>query len=80
LDPGDSGGADVGFIRGFGRFWYDFIIGDDWKIAAAVVSVLLVGVGCVKGGLADATFLAPALALGVALAFVVALLVDVRKD
>jgi hypothetical protein len=21
----------------FGRFWYDFIIGDDWRIAAGVV-------------------------------------------
>jgi hypothetical protein len=70
----------VGFIKGFGQFWYDFIIGDDWKIAAAVVSVLLVGVVCVKSGLADATFLAPLLAVGVGFAFVVALLVDVRKN
>jgi hypothetical protein len=28
------------FIRGFARFWYDFIIGDDWTIAAAVVVTL----------------------------------------
>ncbi|MGB3374980.1 MAG: hypothetical protein WBA87_07570 [Microbacterium sp.] len=28
------------FIRGFGRFWYDFLIGDDWKIAASVVLTL----------------------------------------
>jgi hypothetical protein len=25
------------WIVGFGRFWYDFIIGDDWRIAAGVV-------------------------------------------
>jgi len=31
------------FIRGFGRFWYDFLIGDDWKIAAAVVTTLAIG-------------------------------------
>jgi hypothetical protein len=24
----------------FGRFWYDFIIGDDWTIAVAVVALL----------------------------------------
>jgi hypothetical protein len=24
-------------LRGFGHFWYDFLIGDDWTIAAAVV-------------------------------------------
>jgi len=29
-------------LKAFGRFWYDFIIGDDWKIAAAVVAALTV--------------------------------------
>jgi hypothetical protein len=24
------------WIAGFGRFWYHFIIGDDWTMAAAV--------------------------------------------
>jgi hypothetical protein len=24
-------------LRGFGMFWYDFIVGDDWKLAAGVV-------------------------------------------
>jgi hypothetical protein len=24
----------------FGRFWYDFVIGDDWTIAAGVVAAL----------------------------------------
>jgi hypothetical protein len=24
-------------LRQFGRFWYDFIVGDDWTIAVAVV-------------------------------------------
>ena len=28
------------FVIGFGRFWWDFIIGDDWKIAAGVAAVL----------------------------------------
>lgn len=31
------------FAKGFGQFWYDFLIGDDWKIAAAVVSTLVAG-------------------------------------
>lgn len=26
-----------GWIAGFGRFWYSFIIGDDWTVAAAVL-------------------------------------------
>jgi hypothetical protein len=30
----------VRFVIGFGRFWWDFIIGDDWKIAAGIAAVL----------------------------------------
>ena len=30
------------FLVGFGRFWYEFIVGDDWTIAAAIVAALLV--------------------------------------
>jgi hypothetical protein len=25
------------FLRKFAQFWYDFIVGDDWRIAAGVV-------------------------------------------
>jgi hypothetical protein len=25
------------WLTQFGKFWYDFIIGDDWRIAAGVV-------------------------------------------
>ena len=27
-------------IKAFGAFWYDFVIGDDWRIAAGVVVAL----------------------------------------
>jgi hypothetical protein len=30
----------VRFVVGFFRFWWDFIVGDDWRIAVGVVSVL----------------------------------------
>lgn len=66
------------FIKGFGQFWYDFLIGDDWKIAAAVVAVLSVGVWIVRAGSYDEHVLTTALAVGVAAAFTIALLVDVR--
>jgi len=29
-------------LRNFLRFWYDFIVGDDWVIAAGVVIALIV--------------------------------------
>jgi len=31
-------------LRAFGRFWYDFVIGDDWRLAAgALVALGLAG-------------------------------------
>jgi hypothetical protein len=30
----------VGRLRQFGRFWYDFLIGDDWVAAAGVAIAL----------------------------------------
>ena len=28
------------YLKAFGQFWYDFIIGDDWKIARKHVLLL----------------------------------------
>ena len=43
----------IRWLRSFGAFWYDFIVGDDWRGAAAValalaVTVLLVHVAGVN--------------------------------
>ena len=27
-------------LRRFGKFWWDFVVGDDWRIAAGVVAAL----------------------------------------
>lgn len=49
LQPGASRSGVPGTARraavSFGLFWWDFVVGDDWSIAAAV----LVGVGAVAG-------------------------------
>jgi uncharacterized membrane protein len=29
-------------LKAFGLFWYDFIVGDDWRVAGAVVVAFLV--------------------------------------
>ena len=29
-------------LKAFGAFWYDFVIGDDWVIAAGVVVALMI--------------------------------------
>jgi hypothetical protein len=67
----------------FFQFWYDFIIGDDWKIAVAVLTVLLTGALVVLAGVGDAAVIAPLLAIGLGAAFAVSLLIDAnvrRRD
>ena len=44
------------YLAAFGRFWWDFIVGDDWRIAAGVVAVLAAGAVVVAAtDLADRT-------------------------
>jgi uncharacterized membrane protein YfcA len=66
----------VKFVKAFFRFWYDFIIGDDWKIAAAVVIVLLAGALAVIAGVGGTALLPPLLAIGLGVAFTTSLLID----
>ena len=47
-------------LRAFGAFWYDFIIGDDWLVAAGVVVGLAGTYGLNKAGV-TAWWLAPLL-------------------
>lgn len=32
-------------LRGFAAFWYDFVVGDDWRVAVGVVVALAVTYG-----------------------------------
>ena len=41
------------YVTAFLRFWYEFIVGDDWRIAAGVVAVLAVGALAVSAGYAE---------------------------
>jgi hypothetical protein len=38
----DAGSVALRRLRAFGLFWYDFVIGDDWQIAAGVTLALLI--------------------------------------
>jgi hypothetical protein len=33
----------IRFLAGFGRFWWDFVVGEDWRIAAGIAIVLALG-------------------------------------
>jgi hypothetical protein len=68
----------VSITRGIFRFLYDFIIGDDWKIAAGVVTALVVGIILLHSGLPTSAVVAITATL-VAAAFTIALVVDVRS-
>jgi uncharacterized membrane protein YfcA len=67
------------FLRAFGRFWYDFIIGDDWKIACAVALVMVVGAVLAAAAIIPSHVLAPLLGVALLGVFAVAVLVDVRR-
>jgi hypothetical protein len=51
--------------RGFLRFWWDFIIGDDWRIALGVAVVLGLGAVLVAAEALSDAVLAPLTALGI---------------
>ncbi len=53
------------FLRGFGRFWFDFIVGDDWRIALGVVLVLGLGALLVAIDLVGTNVLMPLLAAAI---------------
>ena len=39
-------------LRAFGAFWYDFVVGDDWRVAVVVIAALAVTFGVSKSSVA----------------------------
>jgi hypothetical protein len=52
-------------IRAVLRFWRDFVVGDDWRIAAGVVAVLTLGAVLVASEAVSDDVLAPVIGLGI---------------
>jgi hypothetical protein len=50
------------WLRGLAAFWYDFVIGDDWRGAAVVAAALIATAALVAAGV-NAWWLLPAGAL-----------------
>ena len=46
------------YVVAFGRFWWDFVVGDDWTVAAGV-AVALAGVGILTHEGVNAWWLLP---------------------
>jgi hypothetical protein len=64
-------------VRAFGAFWYDFIVGDDWRIALGVVAGLAATALLVHVAHVSAWWLLPAVVL---IGLTVSLLVATRGD
>jgi hypothetical protein len=67
------------YLVGFGRFWYEFIVGDDWRIAAGVALVLALGAVVEAAGLGG-EWLPPTLAVGLVVVFAAPLIAGTRPS
>jgi hypothetical protein len=66
-------------IRGFAVFWFDFIVGDDWRIAAGVALLLAASAALVRSELVRTDAIAvglPVLIVGLVAA---SILLDARR-
>ena len=61
----------MNFIKRFLAFWYDFVVGDDWVVAAGVVVLLAATGALVQANLNTSAWLA--MPVGVALVLAISL-------
>ena len=66
-------------LRGFLRFWYDFIVGDDWRIAAGVLLVLAAGAALVAMDAVRDAVLVPLVAAGIVAVVSVSIAAGARR-
>ena len=55
------------FVSAFLRFWWDFLVGDDWRIAAGVLAVLAIGALLVSSARASDPLVVTLTAVGIML-------------
>jgi len=68
----------VKYLKAFGRFWYEFIVGDDPKIAIAVVIALALTAGALAVSLFGDTGLVLLGGVLIVGAFAISLVIDTR--
>jgi type IV secretory pathway TrbL component len=66
-------------VRAFGRFWYQLIIGDDWRIAAIIVVVLGFGAWTAAAALFEGEILALVTGILVFVGFTALILFEYRR-
>ncbi|MGZ4199204.1 MAG: hypothetical protein ACXVP1_03360 [Thermoleophilia bacterium] len=68
------------FLSAFARFWWDFVVGDDWRIAAGVVVVLAGGALLVAGTGAPDGLVAALTAVGILLVAIGTIAAAARRN
>jgi hypothetical protein len=66
-------------VRAFASFWLDFIVGDDWRLAAGVGLVLVIGAWLVHDQIARTAVVAVGVGAAVVLLATASILVDARR-
>jgi len=69
----------IAAIRGFAAFWLDFVVGDDWRIAAGVLGFVAAGAVLVHFALVRAGAVGIILAAGIVLVTAVSIAAGVRR-
>lgn len=69
----------MSLLRGFGRFWWDFVVGDEWRMAVIVAVATVLGGVAARNHRIDGTTLACLLAGGVMLAVVAVIVTTARR-
>ena len=78
---GDAGRgrAVMRLVTAFGRFCWDFVVGDDWRIAAGVVAVLAAGAVVVARGTLDDEVVTVLVGAGIALVATASIVLPARR-
>ncbi|HLH73950.1 MAG TPA: hypothetical protein VKX96_11760 [Chloroflexota bacterium] len=66
-------------IVGFFEFWYDFIVGDAWEIAAGIILVLAIGAILVHTSAVSTNLIPPIIGLGVILVVALSTLWEAKR-
>jgi hypothetical protein len=53
------------YVVGFARFWYEFIVGDDWRVAAGIALAIALTAVLASAGISSWWVMPPGVTVGV---------------
>ncbi|HUX88378.1 MAG TPA: hypothetical protein VMW65_15355 [Chloroflexota bacterium] len=67
------------FVVAFFEFWYDFIVGDAWEIAAGIIVVLAIGAILVRSQAVSTGLIPPIVGFGIIMVVALSTFFEARK-